>query len=77
MKKPIIYNAVIIDQENNSGNNDELKEKYNNHNVNYIKDVGCDMYVPKNVTVPGDAISFKIGLGIKDVVILMRNLLVI
>lgn len=65
MKKPIIYNAVIIDQENNSGNNDELKEKYNNHNVNYIKDVGCDMYVPKNVTVPGNAISFKIGLGIK------------
>lgn len=56
----ITYHTLVINE-----NDEELKNKYENHNVNYIKDVGMDLYVPKEIKVPGETYSFKIGLGIK------------
>ena len=56
----IIYKTVIIDE-----NDEELKKKYANHNVNYMKDVGVDLFMPKKITVPGKAKGFKVGTGIK------------
>ena len=56
----ITYQTVIIDE-----NDTELKEKYANHNVNYMKDVGVDLFMPKKIEVPGKAKSFKVGTGIK------------
>jgi len=55
----ILYKAVVIN------NDSELKEKYMNHNVNYMKDVGLDVFTPVKTVVPANAISFKIGAGIK------------
>lgn len=57
----ITYNIVVINE-----NDEELKNKYENHNVNYMRDVGVDLYIPKEIKVPGKAYSFKIGLGIKS-----------
>ena len=55
----ITYHTLVINE-----NDEELKINMKNHNVNYIKDVGMDLYVPKELK-PGEAYSFKIGLGIK------------
>ena len=52
--------VVVI---NNDDNN--LKNKYINHNVNYKTDVGLDIFIPNKIEVPANAISFKIGTGIK------------
>ena len=57
----ITYKTVIIDD-----NDCELKEKYKNHNVNYMKDVGVDLFMPKKIIVPGKAKGFKVGTGIKS-----------
>ena len=56
----ITYKVVVI---NNDDNN--LKNKYINHNVNYKTDVGLDIFIPNKIEVPANAISFKIGTGIK------------
>ena len=57
----ITYQTVIIDT-----NDTELKEKYANHNVNYMKDVGVDLFMPKKIIVPGKAKGLKVGTGIKS-----------
>tara|TARA_B110000902_G_scaffold203898_1_gene231841 strand:+ start:216 stop:683 length:468 start_codon:yes stop_codon:yes gene_type:complete len=56
----IKYTVVII-----NNNNNELKQKYITHNVNYTTDVGLDIFTPTKIVVPAKAISFKIGTGIK------------
>ena len=56
----ITYQTVIINE-----NDEELKKKYANHNVNYMEDVGVDLFMPEKITVPGKAKSFKVGTGIK------------
>ena len=56
----ITYQTVIINE-----NDEELKKKYANHNVNYMKDVGVDLFMPEKIEVPGKAKSFKVGTGIK------------
>ena len=33
--------------------------------MNYIKDVGVDLFMPEKIEVPGKAKSFKVGTGIK------------
>lgn len=55
----IKYNIVVINDDT------ELKEKYINHDANYKSDVGLDIFMSEKITVPGNAISFKIGTGIK------------
>ena len=56
----ITYKVVII-----NNNNNELKKKYITHNVNYKTDVGLDIFTPEKIVVSPNAISFKIGTGIK------------
>ena len=56
----VTYKLVVINSED-----DDLKNKYTNHNVNYNTDVGLDIFTPSKIVVPGKAISFKIGTGIK------------
>lgn len=56
----ITYKIVVINNDDN-----DLKNKYINHNVNYKTDVGLDIFIPEKVEVPANAISFKIGTGIK------------
>ena len=56
----LTYKIVIIDNDDN-----ELKNKYINHNVNYKTDVGLDIFTPDKIVVPAKAISFKIGTGIR------------
>lgn len=55
----IKYKTVIINYDN------ELKTKYVEHTVNYKKDVGCDIFMPESITVPPNAVSYKIHLGVK------------
>ena len=56
----INYNVVVINQ-----TDDEMKDKYKNHNVNYKADVGVDLFMPNKIIVPPKSISFKLGTGIK------------
>ena len=56
----ITYQTVIINE-----NDEELKKKYANHNVNYMKDVGVDLFMPEKIIVPCKAKSFKVRTGIK------------
>ena len=56
----ITYRVLVINK-----NDETLQTKYEEHNVNYIRDVGVDLFTPDDITVPANAISFKIGLGIK------------
>jgi dUTP pyrophosphatase len=64
----ITYNIAPFIEKNNDKQNEfntcMTIEFYNNHNVNYKKDIGCDLFCFKDITVPANAISFKIGLGI-------------
>lgn len=55
----ITYKVVVINNDN------ELKDKYTNHNVNYKTDVGLDIFMPEKIEVPPNAVSFKIGTGIR------------
>tara|TARA_Y100000814_G_C12131559_1_gene334241 strand:+ start:122 stop:589 length:468 start_codon:yes stop_codon:yes gene_type:complete len=57
----ITYKVLVINNED-----EELKEKYKNHSVNYMDDVGFDLFVPEDLIVPSKAVSFKIKLGIKS-----------
>ena len=61
----IKYQVVIIDPENY-----DLKNKYVNHSVNYKTDVGLDIFMPTEIIVPANAISFKIGTGVKTTAII-------
>lgn len=64
----ITYKLLVINE-----NDTELKNKYINHNVNYKTDVGLDIFMPEKITVPPNAISFKIGTGIKANAIINNN----
>ena len=56
----ITYKVLVINNED-----EELKKKYTNHSINYVNDVGFDLFVSEDLIVPSKAISFKIKLGIK------------
>ena len=56
----IKYNVLVIKQ-----NDEELKNLYKNHGVNYMDDVGFDLYVPEDIVIPAKSTSTKIHLGIK------------
>jgi dUTP pyrophosphatase len=47
--------------------NKTLLKYYNNDNVvkNYTDDSGFDLYCPSNMIIPGNALSYKIDLGVK------------
>lgn len=64
----ITYNIAPFIEKNNSKKTEynicNTIEYYDNHNVNYKKDVGCDLFCFNDITVPPKAVSFKIGLGI-------------
>ena len=60
----ITYNIAPFLNNDSMLNQDMTKELYKDHKVNYQKDVGCDLFCFKDITVPANAISFKIGLGI-------------
>ena len=64
----IKYQVVIIDPENY-----DLKNKYVNHSANYKTDVGLDIFMPNEIIVPANAISFKIGTGIKTSLLELTN----
>ena len=64
----ITYHIAPFIKENNTEQNEfnisKTSQYYKNHNVNYKKDVGCDLFCFNDIIVPPKAVSFKIGLGI-------------
>ena len=43
----IKYNVLVIKKDD-----EELKNLYKNHGVNYMDDVGFDLYVPEDIVIP-------------------------